>query len=82
MIPISDVIDTLFARGDLPARIEMKDSFGPFRPGDVLEWSDLDRCYMDKARRWCLWACNARQMWGSTVVAAKPVHTQQQLFAA
>jgi hypothetical protein len=82
MIPISEAIDSLFMRGSLPARIEMTSAFGPFRPGDVLEWSDLDRCYMDKAKRWCLWACNARQMFGSTVVAAKPVHTQQQLFAA
>lgn len=79
-IPVSEAIDAIFERGDLPSRIEMTGTFGPFRPGDVLEWSEADQCYMDKAQRWCLWACNARQMWGSTVIRAQPI--QQQLFAA
>jgi hypothetical protein len=80
MVHISEPISDIFDRRELPIRIQMILAFGPFAPGVVLEWSDADRCYMDQARRWCLWACNVRQMLGVAIRTAPP--KQQDLFAA
>jgi hypothetical protein len=81
-VHISEPMADLFERGALPERIEMLEKFGPFRPGDVLTWSNADRCYLDTAGRWCLWALNVRQMWGLGVIPAKQTAIQQPLFAA
>jgi hypothetical protein len=80
--PISHIVDDMFCLGTLPRRVEMTGHFGPFRPGDVLEWSDPDRCYLDARQRWCLWALNVRQLLGISVRPATPVATQGTLFAA
>jgi hypothetical protein len=78
---ISVAIDQLTSRGDLPERLEVIHEIGPHRKGDVLTWNQDYQGYQGE-RGWMMLAGIARGHIGKYLVAAKPVHTQQQLFAA
>lgn len=81
MTHISAQISALVDRGDLPERLTIIVQIGPHRPGDTLTWIPALSGYQGRAG-WMMLAGIARTHLGKSLMAAQPVHTQQQLFAA
>lgn len=81
MIHISTPISALVDRGSLPERLEVVRAIGPHHIGDVLTWIPALNGYQGRSG-WMMLAGIARGFFGNSLVAAKPVHIQTQLFAA
>jgi hypothetical protein len=78
---ISKPISALVDRGDLPERLEVTRTIGPHRTGDVLTWIPALSGYQGRTG-WMMLAGIARGHYGKSLIQAKPIHTQQPLFAA
>lgn len=75
---IGDVIGSIFDRGTLPERVQVRETMGPIAAGSVLSWSAQDRAYMHHTGRWVVWALTVRQGWGRIFEAyAAPCAAQQ-----
>ena len=78
---ISTYLSELADRKDLPERLEVIRAVGPHRAGDVLTWREDLRGYQGRAG-WMMLAGVARDLFGWSLRAARPIHTQQTFFAA
>ena len=81
MTHISKYLEDLTERGDLPDRLEVVKAIGPHRIGDVLTWIPALKGYQGRAG-WMMLAGVARDLFGVSLASARPLHTQQTLFAA
>lgn len=78
---ISAYLSELTDRGMLPDRLEVVKAIGPHQVGDVMTWIPALKGYQGRAG-WMMLAGVARDLFGVSLVQAKPLHTQQTLFAA